>query len=253
MEAVPAIVIGLFGAILASFITVIVERAYTGQSWRHGRSRCNSCREELSARDLVPVVSWIAARGRCRYCGSRLPASYAIGELALGLLFALAALTLGIGLPLLFFLAALSVLFFIVLYDVRHTVVPPASSFLLFLAALGYALSLGEGSRALGAALLAAGGCALFLFLIYALSRGRAMGLGDAPVVFSLALLTGAGQALSGLLFSFWIGALFGIGVLLARRGGPTMGIEVPFVPFLAAGFLLAFFTPWNPFPLLVP
>jgi prepilin signal peptidase PulO-like enzyme (type II secretory pathway) len=53
-----------------------------------------------------------------------------------------------------------------------------------------------------------------------------------------------------GILFSFWIGALFGIAVLLRRRGGPTMGIEVPFVPFLAAGFLLAFFTQWNPFPL---
>jgi prepilin signal peptidase PulO-like enzyme (type II secretory pathway) len=76
------------------------------------------------------------------------------------------------------------------------------------------------------------------------------MGLGDAPVAFSLALLVGSAYAFAGLIFSFWIGALFGIGLLLARRGGPTMGIEVPFVPFLAAGFLLAYFTQWNPFPL---
>jgi prepilin signal peptidase PulO-like enzyme (type II secretory pathway) len=63
--------------------------------------------------------------------------------------------------------------------------------------------------------------------------------------VFALSLFVGS-QAISGLLFSFWIGALFGIILLLVRRGGPTMGIEVPFVPFMALGYLLAYITQWN-------
>jgi prepilin signal peptidase PulO-like enzyme (type II secretory pathway) len=62
-----------------------------------------------------------------------------------------------------------------------------------------------------------------------------------------LSLLVGS-QAFVGLVFSFWVGAVIGIGILVLRRGGPTMGIEVPFVPFLAVGYLLAFFTQWNPF-----
>lgn len=252
MEIILTSAAGILGAILASFIAVIAERVHTGQPWWQGRSRCNSCREDLHARDLIPVVSWMLAGGRCRRCGSRLPVAYLVGEVALGSLFALSVATLGISLQLVWFLAALGILFFIVLYDLRHTVVPPLSSLLLFVAALGFALAAGQGAQALGATLLVAAGCALFLFLLFVFSRGRAMGLGDTPVVFSLALLTGASQAIAGLLFSFWIGALFGIGILLARRGGPTMGIEVPFVPFLAAGFLLAFFTQWHPFSLLI-
>jgi prepilin signal peptidase PulO-like enzyme (type II secretory pathway) len=91
-----------------------------------------------------------------------------------------------------------------------------------------------------------AGAIALFFFLLHVLSSGRAMGLGDAPVALALSLMAGT-QAIAGLLFSFWIGALYGIFVLSTRRGGPRMGIEVPFVPFLALGFLLALFTAWNP------
>ena len=73
------------------------------------------------------------------------------------------------------------------------------------------------------------------------------MGLADTPLVFGLALLVGS-AALSGFVFSFWIGAVIGILILLRRPAGTRMGVEVPFAPFLAAGFLLAYFTQWNPF-----
>jgi prepilin signal peptidase PulO-like enzyme (type II secretory pathway) len=74
------------------------------------------------------------------------------------------------------------------------------------------------------------------------------MGLGDTPVAFALSLLAGR-EAIAGVMFSFWIGAVIGILILVFRRGGPKMGIEVPFVPILAAGFLLALFSQWNPLP----
>jgi prepilin signal peptidase PulO-like enzyme (type II secretory pathway) len=73
------------------------------------------------------------------------------------------------------------------------------------------------------------------------------MGFADAPFAFGLALLVGP-AALSGFIFSFWIGAVIGIIMLLKRPRGSRMGVEVPFAPFLAAGFLLAYFTQWNPF-----
>jgi prepilin signal peptidase PulO-like enzyme (type II secretory pathway) len=170
-------------------------------------------------------------------------------EAVLGTLFALAFGSLGLEPALPIMLAALVTLTFVVLYDLRHTVVPLAGSVLLFIFSFLFALLTSSGSPELGLSFLSAGLVALFLFLLYALSQGRAMGLGDAPVALSLALLVGGGQALAGLLFSFWIGALFGVAILLRRPGGPTMGLEVPFVPFMAAGFLLAYFTQWNPFP----
>lgn len=245
---VIAAAFAVLGAILASFLGVIAERVHTGQSWRRGRSRCNSCRRALRARDLLPVASWALSRGRCRRCGSRIPARYALFELALGGCFAAAYLALGPGLPLALFLAALAALGFIVLYDLRHMVVPLAPAGLLILLAGAFAALDSADLAAWLLRAIAALGVALFFVALHLFSRGRAMGLGDAPIAFALALLTGS-AAFAGLLFSFWVGAAVGIAILATRRGGPTMGIEVPFVPFLAAGYLLAYFTAWNPLP----
>lgn len=240
--------VGFFflGAILASFTCVIAERIYTGQSWLRGRSRCNSCRRQLNALDLVPVFSLLISRGRCRTCHSRIPFIYSVFEGSLGGLFAVSYLTLGLTLTLPVFLAALVALFFIVMYDLRHTIVPWGSVIIFGALALLFAVMQITSAQAFGITVLVAAGISLFFFLLHALSRGRWMGLGDAPVALALSLLVG-GAAIPGLLFSFWIGAAIGILILVMRRGGPTMGIELPFVPFLALGYLLAFFTQWNP------
>lgn len=237
----------VLGSILASFMAVIAERLYTGQSWVSGRSRCNSCAETLTARDLVPIASWVASFGKCRTCGSRVPAAYALGEATLGALFALSYLTSGLHAALPVFLAVLTTLTFIVMYDLRHTIVPPVASTLLIILSFAYAALVSFDLRHLGSTLLVAGVIGFGFFLLYFLSRGRAMGLGDAPVALALSLVTGSAFAMAGLLFSFWIGAVIGILILLTRKGGARMGIEVPFVPFLAAGYLLAYFTHWNP------
>jgi prepilin signal peptidase PulO-like enzyme (type II secretory pathway) len=238
----------VFGAILASFITVISERVYTGQSWFQGRSRCNSCRRTLTGIDLIPVLSWLVFGGRCRTCRSKVPAQYAISEVTLGALFALSYIKFGFTIVLPVFLSLLCVLLFVVLYDIRHTIVPAWSSTAVIIlgAAVGFLMR-----TSLHAFLVQAGvsvAIAFAFFLVYFLSRGRAMGLGDTPMSFGLALMSGS-MAVTGVLFSFWIGAVIGIFILVMRRGGPTMGIEVPFVPFMAAGFLLALFTQWNVFP----
>ncbi len=190
-------------------------------------------------------------RGRCRQCGARVPLAYSVFEALVGIAFAWSYLTIGVAhvaLPLIVFLLALLTLGFIVMYDLRHMIVPPAASALLSALALIFAFLAAPSMHALGLRIAVAGIIGLIFFLLHVLSRGRAMGLGDAPVAFALSLLVGS-QAVAGIMFSFWIGAVIGIIILARRRGGPTMGIEVPFVPFLALGFLLAYFTQWNPLP----
>jgi prepilin signal peptidase PulO-like enzyme (type II secretory pathway) len=240
-----------FGAISASFIGVISERVYTGQSWKKGRSKCNSCRETLEGKDLIPVFSWLLYRGRCRRCKVKLPARYVFFEVLMGVLFALSYLYIGFGLPLILFLIALGILDFIVIYDMRHTVVPNLASNLLIIFALAFSLNTTSSPQEFLVRLVVAAVIALMFYLLYALSKGRAMGLGDTPVAFALSLLVGS-AAIPGVMFSFWIGAVVGIAILLARKGGPRMGIEIPFVPFMAAGYLLAYFTLWNPLPFLL-
>jgi prepilin signal peptidase PulO-like enzyme (type II secretory pathway) len=247
MQLILGIALFLLGTVLASFLGVITERIHTGQSWFQGRSRCNSCRRTLTFLDLVPVFSWIFSQGRCRTCRAKIPFTYAASELVLGTFFVVSYLSLGLSLALLFFLLALLPLTFVVLYDLRHTIVPWTGSLLLLLLSLVFAGTQINTEQEAKMTLLVAVLIGCFFLLMFFLSQGRAMGLGDAPIAFSLSILVGS-AAVSGLLFSFWIGAIVGIAILLFRRGGPKMGIEIPFVPFLAIGYVLAFFVHWNPF-----
>ncbi len=236
-----------FGAIIASFIGVLVARLYTGQSFLTGRSYCDACAAPLTPHVLVPVISYLFGGGRARCCGVSLSLYAPVTELLLGGFFVLTYLKVGLTVTLLCTLLSLSVLLALVLYDLMHQMLPPPLLGVFVAASLITSVisapSLSDFLPTLITALLIAASLALVHFL----SRGRAMGFSDAPLAFGLSLLTGP-AALTGFVFSFWIGAVVGI-VLLARRPrGSRMGVEVPFAPYLAAGFLLAYFTQWNLF-----
>lgn len=247
MDVLLIVLFGALGAVVASFVGVLVERVHTGRAWVRSRSRCNSCNRLLGSLDLIPVISWVISSGCCRTCGCRVPVRYLIAESVAALLFVGAYLSVGLTLPLPFLLLALGALLFIVLYDLRHTIVLPEASFLLLVTSLAVAYLESATLGDFGYTLLVAGIIGICFLLLHVCSKGKAMGLGDAPVAFSLSLLTGI-YAITGLLCSFWIGGVYGAVVLVRRRGGSKMNSEVPFVPFLAAGFLLAYFLKWNLF-----
>ena len=246
---VPVTSVALFalGAIIASFVGVVVARYATGQSIVSGRSRCDACGAPLSGLALVPILSYAFLRGRARCCGARVSPFSTIAEALLGTLYVLLYGVFGLTLTLLVFALAITALLALVEYDLMHQIVPPPflAVFMLFAVLAGYLSA--PTLAAFGLAALVALVMGVLFALLHFLSGGRLMGLSDAPVVFALALMTGP-AAIPGFAFSFWIGAVIGIGILLARPAGSRMGIEVPLVPFLAAGFLLAFFTAWNPF-----
>lgn len=165
----------------------------------------------------------------------------------LGALFVLSYIHFGFTYILPLVLAFLVVLDFVVLYDLRHTIVPMWAAGGLIV--LGAAVAVLEATDiySLLITFAIAVGIALFFYLLFVFSRGRAMGLGDTPVAFALSCLVGREAAIPGLLFSFWVGAVIGIALLLLKWQGTTMKSEIPFVPFLAIGYLLALFTGWNP------
>ncbi|MGE5541069.1 MAG: prepilin peptidase [Bacillota bacterium] len=247
MQTILHILIGALGAVLGSFAGVISERLHTGESWIQGRSKCNSCARVLSSVDLIPVLSWVSTRGRCRGCRASVPYRYAIIEALLALLFYGGARLVGFTPELPFLLISFFILAIVVLYDLRHTIVPLNLALLLIATSGIYAWLHAANIHAFGIAVFTAGIIASGFAFLHFVSRGRWMGLGDAPIALALSLLAG-GSAISGLLFSFWIGGAFGIIVLVTAPKGHRIGIEVPFVPFLAAGYLLALFTQWNPF-----
>ncbi|OGG78531.1 hypothetical protein A3A36_00540 [Candidatus Kaiserbacteria bacterium RIFCSPLOWO2_01_FULL_52_12b] len=238
------------GSILASFVGVVVSRINTGQGFFTGRSRCDACNTPLTPLTLVPIISYLTLRGRAHCCGTRFSPLAPLSELLLGGLFVLAYSTLGLTMALPLMLLSLTMLLALVLYDFAHQILPPTLLLTFVVASVltGYAIA--PSIAAFSKALLVAFLIAMRLALIHFLSRGRAMGLSDAPLAFGLALLAGP-AALPGFIFSFWIGAVIGIAILARRPVGSRMMVEVPFAPYLAAGFLLAYFTQWNPFALI--
>lgn len=237
----------LLGAIIASFVGVVVARLNTGESIVTGRSACDACGVTLPPYALVPILSYFVSGGRANCCGARISAYAPLMEFLLGGLFVLAYMTLGLAAALPFMLLSMAVLLALVLYDLLHQILPPLllSVFVISAALTGF-LSASSSAlfyETLSIALLIAGS----LLITHLISGGRAMGRMDAPLAFGLSVLVGH-AAFPGFVFSFWIGALIGIVVLARRPRGSRIGVEVPFAPFLAAGFFLAYFSQWNPF-----
>ena len=78
----------VLGACVGSFLNVVAWRVPRGESVLWPPSHCPSCAARLTARDLVPVVSWLTLRGRCRHCGAPVSARYPLVELSTAIVFA---------------------------------------------------------------------------------------------------------------------------------------------------------------------
>jgi prepilin signal peptidase PulO-like enzyme (type II secretory pathway) len=247
-----------FGAAVGSFLNVVSLRYHTGRTIR-GRSGCASCGAQLRWFELLPVLSFIALRGKCRSCLSAISWQYPIVEAITGALFVglyyLYALQWG-----LFLLYAIewSLLVIIVAYDMKHKIIPDpfvyafiALSFLSLFITPDWTLHMPSGSwwPLLSGPLLAAP----FAFL-WLVSGGRWMGFGDAKLALGIGWVLGVTRGTTALLLSFWIGAVVSIALLLYERLSPsgravsrahgrlTMKSEVPFAPFLILGMALVFF-----------
>ena len=76
----------LLGAVFGSFLNCAAWRLSHGESALRGRSHCTACGHVLGAGDLVPILSWLFLRGKCRYCGKKIPARYPLTEAVFALL-----------------------------------------------------------------------------------------------------------------------------------------------------------------------
>ncbi|MCI4589522.1 A24 family peptidase [Sphingobium sp. BYY-5] len=235
IQPVAALIGALAGAILGSFLATLILRWPQGRSVMRGRSACDGCGRTLTARDLVPLLSALLSRGRCRTCGAgidpihgRVEAGCAfIGMLALGFVPDLG----GIGWALLGWL-----LLTLALLDWRHFWLPDALTYPL--AFLGFTLGLWATDvmltdRIIGAAI--GYGALLAIALGYKALRGReGLGLGDAKLLGAL----GAWFGWQALPFILLIASLFGLMVMLVTGQARQPTARVPLGIFLALAAL---------------
>ena len=236
----------LFGTIVGSFLNALLFRFNTGRSVAAGRSMCMHCGHTLSAFDLVPVFSYLWLQGRCRYCGAKISAQYPLVEITAALLSLLVYLEHPTPLAYAFWMLIWMTLLFIVVYDLRHSVIPwSASGILGVLTLVSLFVSFDTSPVFIFLpniwSLLSGPILALPLVLLSSLSGGRLMGWGDPPLELSLGWLLGLTSGATALMLSFWIGALSGI-LLIIFKKGLTMKSELPFAPFLVVGALIAYF-----------
>lgn len=214
-----------------------------------GRSHCRTCKIKLTTRELIPLVSFCIQKGRCRRCGAVLSSQYFWVELTCGLVFVGIFYALGgfreplahmLG-WLIFWcvLASSSIVIFVA--DTRFKIIPNGA--VLTLLILGIIASAFRNRFFLGSLSdwLAAFFIAAFFALLWLFSKGRWMGLGDAKLVLTTSLLVGYPLSIASFLFSFWLGGIMGIGIILLS-GRKQIKSLIPFGPFILAGSLIAYF-----------
>jgi prepilin signal peptidase PulO-like enzyme (type II secretory pathway) len=215
-----------------------------------GRSKCLSCGEALRPIDLVPVLSYLFLRGRCRYCSARYGVSALVIETLYGVVFlALYALvlkgyesTLESFLYLVYYTALFIVLGVMALYDKAHTYIPlsflGAFSVLTFLM-YGLRVSADPSIGNITAPFLVS---APFL-IIWLVTRGRGLGFGDVMLFFGVGAFFGILQGFAVFVISVWTGAIFGVIYKYLLRGNKGKSLAIPFVPFIVLAFLVVLFT----------
>jgi leader peptidase (prepilin peptidase)/N-methyltransferase len=225
----------LIGALVGSFLNVVIVRLPQNESLVAPRSRCRACGTELHWFDNIPVLSFLALRGRCRACGGAISWRYPIVEAVTALLFALAAWrnTSPVG-PLVAWLF-LSALVAIAGIDLEHQIIPDWITVPGI--AVGFVTSfLGSGVSWLDSLLgiLAGGG---ILFAVIVLSGGG-MGGGDMKLGAMMGAFLGYKLALLALFLAVILGGIVALGLLstgIRRRKDP-----IPFGPFLATAAAVA-------------
>ena len=237
------------GASVGSFLNVVADRLPSGRSLVHPRSYCESCQRTLDSADLLPVLSYLWLRGKCRHCGAAIPLRLVWVEIATGALFTLIFVRYGFGVEFVVLCVSVSFLVAVALIDLEHglilnRMVYPTIGVLLVFAPFWTQLGLSRallGNSGLLASFfnsLLAGVGAFLLFLIIMLAYPRGMGGGDVKLVGLLGLLVGY----PGVLVTLWIAVISGgavaVSLLLLRKKGRKDA--VPFGPFLALGAIAA-------------
>lgn len=244
LQVLTAIYSILFGLCFGSFANVIIYRLPRRESIVKPPSRCPACGRRLAAADLLPVLSWLFLRGRCRYCNERVPWRYPVVELACASLFAAIAAYSGTEVKVIPLCALAFMLLCVSVIDIDTLEIP--NGLLIFGAAVAVVWVASSHFLRLGAPEIRdslfgslAGALPLLIIdrLCLLLLKKDGFGFGDVKLMAVAGLYLGWKPALVSLLFAVVSGGIFGA-VLLARRA--KQGTYMAFGPFLSMGVLAA-------------
>lgn len=252
------ILLFILGLIIGSFLNCVIYRLEKNQSFISGRSFCPHCHHLLSWQDLIPVLSFIFLKGKCRYCQEKISRQYPLIELLSAVLFVFIASmmpVIGFNAPdiasLIYYLAICSLLILIFVFDLKHRLIPDQAIY--FAIGITGLWRLFSGGQILNP-LLSAVGASLFFLAIYFLTRKKGLGLGDVEIAFFMGLFLGFPKILPAIFLAFFSGALVGVALIVfdseqnaqyighPARYKKTLKSELAFGPFLVAATIFSLF-----------
>jgi leader peptidase (prepilin peptidase)/N-methyltransferase len=249
---VISLILFALGAVVGSFLNVVIYRSVIDEDWIHGRSRCDHCKKTIAWYDNIPLFSYFILGGRCRHCRELISISHPVIEFLTGILFVWwywgGSLFFRLThdpfqtLQPLFWLAIGILLLILFFADALYMILPDMVTGTLIVLTICYRVALVLAGIMQPADLLkAVMGAVLAVGLIgglWLITKGKGMGLGDVKLVAPLALLVGWPQIIVSLFLAFVVGAVYGISLI--GLGKKKFGQTVPFGPFLIIGSCLS-------------
>lgn len=242
-----SLVLFIFGLCFGSFINALVWRIRTKRPIANDRSECPNCHHKLAGHDLIPVLSWVILKGRCRYCKKPISAQYPLVELITAALFVLSywnweQLTSSVNyLQLAVWLLILVVAIALAVYDLKWMLLPNRLMASLAIAGglfMVVSTIASQDWSILTNSLIAAFAASGFFYALFAFSAGRWMGGGDVKLVFIIGIILGVAKTLVALLIAFNSAAILSVILILSKKLGRKS--LLPFGPFLIAGLIVA-------------
>jgi leader peptidase (prepilin peptidase)/N-methyltransferase len=235
--------LAVYGVVIGSFLNVVIHRVPLGQSVVRPPSACPGCGQQILSRDNIPVLSWIALRGKCRNCAMAISARYPLVEVLTGVVFVAVGLRIGWSWTLPAEVVLMGGLVALAFIDFDHMRLPKVIVYPLG-GAVASLLLLATAVQASWGRLGVATVCGLaefaLLFTINLVSP-RSLGFGDVR----LAPVIGLGLGWLGWRYAFWafflanlVGAVVGVTLMIAKKAGRRTAI--PFGVFLAVGAFMA-------------
>lgn len=230
---------------------MVISRTIEGESWTKGRSRCDHCKHVLNWFDMIPVLSYLVLRGRCRYCMKKISPQHPIIEIMVGMLFMWWGVMGAVFFQLVqspltilqpgYWLGVGLILVGVFFADYYYGIIPETfvvSGVVLSLIYRGVlVLSGAMMSRDFIYSLFAAMGAWSFMYFLHMVTKGKGMGMGDVKYSILMGLILGWPRIIPGMLVSFVLGAV--VGVSLIFKGKKKLGQTIPFGPFLVIGTMI--------------
>ena len=227
------IIIFLFGIVIGSFLNVCIFRIPNKEDIVKTGSHCMSCGYRLKWYDMVPVISFLILRGKCRKCGAKLSVQYPLIEAANGILYVCIVWTGGLGIESLLYCLMASALLVLSVIDFRTYEIPFGIN--LFILALGLIRAATDFSNIL-TYLIGSLSVSIVLAILYYATGGRAIGGGDVKLMAACGLLLGWKL----IILAFLLGCVLGAVIHVIRMKVSGEGHVLAMGPYLSMGVMIA-------------